>query len=207
MSKNYNDVFELKEEIVRKIDTAYSKGYGAGYKDRSIEIEFDEDVQKAYQKGLNDAWECARKVHLSIDEDGLSIEVLQRLFGTVGPVNVLRNFSASEAVAKIKEYEDKKNHTKCEKCGNWDNVANCCRLDDCVQYSQFEPKEDDEIKVGDEVMHIEKGNIRIVTKIVDKNYVNYIDSDGTVGYIDPTVYKKTGRHYDIQGLFDQMKNE
>lgn len=77
------------------------------------------------------------------------------------------NYSALEAITKIKEYE--------------------------------------EIKVGDEVKHKENGNTHIITKLVSENYANFIDADGTVGYIDPAVYKKTGRHFDIQNIFEQMK--
>lgn len=61
-----------------------------------------------YQKGLNDARECARKIILPT---GYSFAQLQEAFSLSYPATVhgiFEDFSASEAIAKIKEYEEEK---------------------------------------------------------------------------------------------------
>lgn len=62
-----------------------------------------------YQKGLNDAWECARKI---IRPTGYSFAQLQEAFSLSSldcVCRIFEDFSASEAIAKIKEYEEE-NH-------------------------------------------------------------------------------------------------
>ena len=55
--------------------------------------------QEAYQKGLSDAWDAARKIaKLNTDEQ-------KRLFGCFGIYFVAHEFSASEAIEKIRQYE------------------------------------------------------------------------------------------------------
>jgi len=86
------------------------KAYDKGYKDGKADTPFtdtEEAEEKAYNRGLNDAWECARKlVHPRLG--GYTEEQKQRIFGEyVSSDSILQNFSASEAITKIKEYEDK----------------------------------------------------------------------------------------------------
>lgn len=158
----YEDIRnEAKNQTAKIVDEAAHAGYGIGYSD-------------GYEKGLNDAWECAKWIALPTQDGGMDYDTLLDIFGINTWQKVFVSYSASEAIAKTKEYEKKK-------------------------------KADDEIKVGDEVVNIEKGTTHIITKVVKENYANFIDADGTVGYIDPKLYKKTGRHFDIQNMFEQMK--
>lgn len=56
-------------------------------------------VDEAYQRGLNGAWEAARKIaKLNTDEQ-------KRLFGCFGIYFIAHEFSASEAIEKIRQYE------------------------------------------------------------------------------------------------------
>lgn len=56
--------------------------------------------QEAYQKGLSDARDAARKIaKLNTDEQ-------KRLFGCFGIYFVAHEFSASEAIEKIRQYEE-----------------------------------------------------------------------------------------------------
>lgn len=134
------------------------------------------DTQKQYEQGLNDAWECARKIAVE-----MSIENMQSC-GLISnsdeeyeySCGVIRDYSASEAMAKIKEYESKK------------------------------------LYVGDELANDDRNCV--ITKIVDEHYVNimYVEKDGSsigaMGYIDPTKYKKTGRHFpQIEEVLNAMK--
>ena len=92
----------------------YAEGYEIGkqdgYEDGKADTPFtdtEEAEKTAYNRGLNDAWEVARKlVHPRLG--GYTEEQKQRIFGTyVSSDSSLQNFSASEVIAKIKAYEDK----------------------------------------------------------------------------------------------------
>ena len=78
------------------IELAYNSGYEQGCKDR------DEQIRDAecdfYQRGLDDAWECAKKIYKMTASEIITV------FG--GCSNWV-DYSAFEAIAKVKEYEDK----------------------------------------------------------------------------------------------------
>lgn len=76
-------------------------------------------IEESYQKGLNDAWECARKINklswLTLEQMGFEIKDRSK-----NPSwDVIKEYSASEAIAKIKEYEGKQKQTEksCRTCG------------------------------------------------------------------------------------------
>lgn len=56
-------------------------------------------IDKAYQRGLSDAWDAARKIaKLDTDEQ-------KRLFGCFGIYFVAHEYSASECIEKIRQYK------------------------------------------------------------------------------------------------------
>jgi len=64
--------------------------------------EYEATQQDDYEQGLNDAWECAKKVMMF---DGYSTRQLGIIFGT----NSLREITSKppqEVIAKLKEYEE-----------------------------------------------------------------------------------------------------
>ena len=67
-----------------------------------------DDVQKqvneAYQRGLDDAWKAARKI---VCDDELDWNTLLHLFNRSNFVGIFGDFSPSEAIAKLKAYEEK----------------------------------------------------------------------------------------------------
>ena len=76
------------------IELAYNSGYEQGCKDRDeIYIEDRED----YNRGLNDAWECARKIYKMTASEIIAV------FG--GCSNWV-DYSADEAIEMIEEYEE-----------------------------------------------------------------------------------------------------
>jgi len=91
-------------EQVRK--DAYDKGYHNGH---SVCFETAKDIMEekkneAYQRGLADAWEAARKIaKLDTDEQ-------ERLFGCFGIYTVAHEFSAHEAIDKIRQYEQEQEY-------------------------------------------------------------------------------------------------
>ena len=56
--KDYREIKDLKYEILVCVDNAYKKGYTQGQQDR--DKEFEKGEYEFYQKGLDDAWECAK---------------------------------------------------------------------------------------------------------------------------------------------------
>ena len=84
-------------EQVRK--KAYQKGYETGYEDGYNEP--GKNQQEAYQRGLNDAWDAAKKIgNMPYDEE-------EKAFGLCGWVFIAKH-TASEAIEKIRQYEQEK---------------------------------------------------------------------------------------------------
>ena len=92
---------------------AYDKGYHDGYfvGDESWKDIVHEKEEEFYQKGLSDAWEAARKILFNPDDGGMSAVDVNEVFGE-SSWTVMKDFSAAEVVAKIKEYEDSKQKIK-----------------------------------------------------------------------------------------------
>ena len=63
-----------------------------------------------------EAWEAARKIAVNADHGGLSAEALREIFsvGTASIAYIFDNFSASEAIEKIRQYEQKQEEEKKE---------------------------------------------------------------------------------------------
>lgn len=61
-----------------------------------------------YQRGLEEAWECAKMIYLPTScPDGIPWAELTNIFPGIKSMNdILRHYSASEAIAKIKEYKE-----------------------------------------------------------------------------------------------------
>lgn len=89
------------EKIIRDV---YSQGYNDGIKDGKESVQIDDST--AYERGLNDAWECARKMLLSDEDGGIALSDILKIFGMT-QYYAIKRFSATEAIAKIKEYEEK----------------------------------------------------------------------------------------------------
>lgn len=65
----------------------------------NIETQAEKAQEEAYQRGLSDAWDAARKIaKLDTDEQ-------KRLFGCFGIYFVAHEYSASECIEKIRQYE------------------------------------------------------------------------------------------------------
>ena len=82
----------LKADRQKAIEEAYQKGFEAGQ---------HEATTLEYQQGLDDAWECARKLVTNWYADADDV------FEDKSFVEFLNAYTASEAIAKLKAYEDK----------------------------------------------------------------------------------------------------
>lgn len=112
----------LCKEVATCVRNAYDRGYKQGEKDgyeygyrdgqnieQSNAVTTKEEVAKMeYERGLNDAWKCARKFILSDSCGGLKFYEIEKIFGTGNFPLIIKDFSASECMAKIKEYEENK---------------------------------------------------------------------------------------------------
>lgn len=104
------DTEQVREE-------SYQRGYSAGKVDA-----YDEDAKKitkwikkseeAYQNGMDAAWEAARKI-LKYRSKGGCLEVLTDVFSNAdGWWDIINKYTASEATAKIWQYEQEKKEIK-----------------------------------------------------------------------------------------------
>lgn len=67
-----------------------------------------EKYNEAYEKGLKDAWETARKIGGAVADGGYSGEQLANIFGSANYQTAFE-LSAETAIEKIKAYEEKHN--------------------------------------------------------------------------------------------------
>ena len=84
-------------EQVRK--EAYEKGW------KEAEDHYEKGYNDGYDTGLSDAWDAAKKLEFGTDKGGIPASIIEEIFGTLIPNRVLRNFTASEAIEKIRQYE------------------------------------------------------------------------------------------------------
>ena len=112
--KDYSVLDGMTRNMKDCLITAYNKGYSRGYDDGwAVHKEIrQKDMDMGYEQGLEDAWECLRKIFNDIPEsDTLNIfhENSFRL--------VFQNHTAQDAMAKIKECEERqKGFEKCSEC-------------------------------------------------------------------------------------------
>ena len=106
-----------REDKQKQIDAAYQRGlsetsssdyqhgYEDGYKNCLAENDFDQPCTNCdkYKQGLNDAWEAARKIVTWPDRSLVNSDTFDLDPGE----NIFTKYSASEAIAKLKAYEDK----------------------------------------------------------------------------------------------------
>lgn len=141
--------------------------------------------------GVNEAWECARKVCLDVCDGGFTPEELEAIFGDKSFRNILRDNTGYEAVTKLKRYQDKQSARHCSACKhNGDDTVDGFRsgCSGCKDFSKYEQATDDKVKVGTRVRTLEDnaggvklfpiGTIGVVGKIDDDDECPYrIDTD------------------------------
>ena len=143
-----------------------------------INEHFGELQDEAYQRGLEDAWEAARKIAVmweKMDNDdfletfGVTAKIGESTIGAL-----FKKQTANEAMLELEAYEEKQ-------------------------------KAEDEIKVGDEVIYNNTIKCLVVRPETDERYASLIDGNGYHHSADHRECKKTGRHFDIQSILEGMK--
>lgn len=202
--KDYDVIDGICGDFTDKARVCFDKGYKQGYKDgyKQAGEDFIADGEKAYQKGLNDAWEAARKIA------DMPSDVMVEIFGYCDPIY---NNSASEAIAKIKEYEDSQKCKTCKYYGHaLDDVVGTDVCYGCVNNKMYKEKQtDDEIRVGDEVKgKFDKEHGIVIECDDEQKHFAILCSDGQIrhSYVDDIT--KTGRHFSqIEDVLAQMKED
>ena len=91
------------------IEETYNLGYADGFKKGQIEgYETTTIWQDGFYKGLEEAWECAKKIVCSPDDGGMSLCEMDKAFGfnVIHTYEVFKTYTANEAIEKIRAYED-----------------------------------------------------------------------------------------------------
>lgn len=99
----------MRMDIDYIAEEAYQKGYNEGYQ-KGFEAGQHEATTLEYQQGLCDAWEAAKKIFGYEIDGGLPVDELRNAFGWESGLfctaDILRTNTASEAIAKLKAYEE-----------------------------------------------------------------------------------------------------
>ena len=206
-------------------DNEHKQGFEDGQKEKPQAI-YEMKVEE-YNKGLNEAWECAKKLCQSEKYGGLQ-EHCAEIFGREDVFDVF-DYSASECIEKLMAYQKRKiycNHTTEEIAKSFikdvsavkdqlpeHNCEDCKRIKDPIFYGHCVgecdyAKQTEDIKVGDEVI-VQVDRIGFVTGfdvLFDRVYVT--TKDGWSDAFGRSFVKKTGRHFDeIEKVLEQMKGD
>ena len=104
-----NDKIKRQEEEITRliVENAELKNK---YKDLNKALDdFNDDMCKsARAAGQQEAWELAKKIVLSVNHDGYSMDKIKEIFGDVTYYEVVENNTYSEAAAKVAEWEKAK---------------------------------------------------------------------------------------------------
>lgn len=180
----YVRVDELIKELEHKADANAERGYMTAFDviHECIEVVkaqpkvvVVEDVrEEAYNRGLQDAWELANRLFGYSCDTKLTNEDLKKIFGSACEMDILRNFTPQEALAKLEAYEKEQNEIK---------------VGDVVNIFP---------RAGGEYT----GAVIMVKKdmCIDVIYSDGI----TARNVPPELYNKTDKHIDIQNILQQI---
>lgn len=166
--KSMRDAIEANKHIREQTNNALSHGIG-----------LLEKQDGEYERGLNDAWELAKKISLSIINGGYDCDELDAIFGYRTTSNVYYNLTAQEALEKVKAYEKNK------------------------EEEAAKPKLGDVVIVRNPQCCFEEKGIYLTGGL--EGFL-YLTSNGTVvdSGGDYFTIEKTGEHVDIQGMLDKI---
>lgn len=141
---------------------------------RLIKTELEKQPDKTYEQGMHDIWGLWQKVHCEV---GFNANLLEHIFGYEYLDTILERLSPGAALEKFKAYEQKKR------------------------------EEAEKPVVGDVVDVCRKQNGKLATGLYtgEDDIAYSILVDGTTldhFYKDRIYLKKTGKHVDLEGLFE-----
>ena len=136
----------------------------------------------SYEQGAENAWELARKICSSPSYDGFTLSQLNSIFNNTTRVDIITSRTYQDAVTELKAYEQKKKE-EAEKPVVGDVVE--------VRYKNWSS-----IKKG--ILLGENCNAYSVK-------FNEYDFPQTISKENYSL-KKTGEHFDIQGMMDSLED-
>jgi hypothetical protein len=93
-----------------KNDNTYCVDYFDYHKDTYSTVWVNDDVlhpaDDAYNKGLNDAWNLAKKIVLPSHMGGYTMDEFKNIFDKNTYISAMSDFTPQEALAKVKKYEE-----------------------------------------------------------------------------------------------------
>lgn len=126
--KAINDALNSIENKLRHV---YNQGYEDG-----LRSDKDIFISGILEQGREEAWECARKITETVYWD------IENIFNC--KKNDVYKMSASEAIAKLKEYEEKQTEKNCDDCeyaldGGYCGVKAAGKI--CIDKNKWTPKQ------------------------------------------------------------------
>lgn len=167
----------LKADRQKAIDDAYDRGYKECFSEHKFDVPCS--LCDDYERGLNDAWDAARKINMVVDDGGLSSSTLMQVFGTSSNCAIMRTFTVKEAIAKIKAHEAEKDEI---------------RVGDEMKQVTDSGKET---------------GLRCTVTRLSGDSMSGISSEGYTVFCDSQVdrwWKKTGKHFDIESILKEMQS-
>lgn len=102
--KVYLECEAYDEEIDNTYELKYRNWHGDEEFTNFVTVDVLHAPDELYNKGLNDAWELAKKIVKSPNKGGYKANELAEIFG-ISDKPVLDAYTPQEALAKVKEYE------------------------------------------------------------------------------------------------------
>ena len=146
----------LESKMVKE---SYEKGYDEGLKEGLENCE----TTKAYQGGLEDAWECAKALVANDTDGGLTVSELREIYDIENYYKILTEWSAKEAVEKYQDYKLKK-------------------------AKEEEKKAKAEVKIGDEICNSNNNSKSVVVRIDAWHRYHCVRWDGTTFTLEKEQY-------------------
>ena len=88
-------------------------------------------LESEYQRGLEDAWEWARKIMIYEYQNGISNEQFHKIFDTVNRAYVLKHLTAREVMQKIKDYNERQTENNAWKKHIYEEVCLLANDEEC----------------------------------------------------------------------------
>jgi hypothetical protein len=170
------DLDELIAQVSTCIEAAYDKGYKAAKQDVVATGNKSE-----YERGLNDAEKARLRLVNAVSNGGLSEHELKEIFDFRDYGDVLTEYTISEIIDKIREYDERKQQEELKKA-------------------------DDEIHVGDEIYQTNSTHKYIVTAFLDNGGIFVLGDDGFTVVFTRDEIHKTGRNYPIKAILKELGN-
>lgn len=151
---------------------------------RSALLSQERSDKADYERGANDAWELGFKVCEFASRGGYSFCEILDIFEYKAINDVFSNYTGVEALNKVKAYEKKKEEAKKPVVGDVVELLSKTALE-CIPHSG--------ILLADNEKYY-----HVLNSLTGIPY-EYLKQDYTI--------TKTGKHFDIRGMLDEIKTE